>query len=312
VYLAPDDAKSDVILAGAVVVFGGAARAFVSSLGFYPRQGIAAIALELVWIVALTALVPVLLARYRGDGLEAFGFGGGRVGGGGVGGGVDGGGAAFAGVLVALPVAIVGVAITAMVLGSPSRALLGQLGAPTTDALSAVVRLVGVLALSLGTLVVVGFLSVRGREGYPRSPEQSLTQLVRTIGIGAAGIALVLGLARSIGPGSPLVALLSALAGAAVVLLTDRLIPSGVTVPRSSVLTPVVVVVIANVVAAGGLFRGDLVSGLYLAGLGATTAVAIAALAQTRRGTWTAAPLVVAIHWWPTCLGPLPLSGGVC
>jgi hypothetical protein len=306
VYLAPDDAKSDVILVAAVIAFGGAARGFVVSLPLYPQQGALALVLDLVWIVVLTALVPVLLARYRGDGLAAFAL-------------EDGPGGVGTGLLLAAPVVGLGLLLGAWVLGDPTAMLLGQVGrtaAAGVVGVDVVVRLLGILALSIGTLVVVAFLAVRGREGFPRSPVTSLTALVRTIGMGAVGLALVLGLLRALGTTSPAiaagVAAASAVAGAGVVLLTDRLIPTGVEVPRAAVLAPVVVVLVASVLAAGGVFRGGLFSGLYTGALGATTTVAVAALAHTRRGAWVAAPAVLAVHWWPTCLAPLALAGGIC
>jgi hypothetical protein len=301
VYLAPDDAKSDVILVGAVVVFGEAARGFVAQLPLYPQRGVTAVALTLAWIVALTGLVPVLLARYRGDGAAAFGLTGGA-------------GGAAGGLLLALPVAVLGV-VLATSLGA-STALLGQWLTVTVTgaaAVDAVLGLLGWVLLTVGTLLVVAFLAVRGREGFPRSPETSLTALVRSLGMGAAAIALVLGLVRAaIGTTSLTIAVSSALAAAAVVLLADRLVPSGVVLPRTAVVAPVAVVAVANVFAAGGIFRGDLLGALYLVALATPTIVAVAALTQTRRGAWAALPLLAAVHWWPTCLAPLPLAGGLC
>jgi hypothetical protein len=303
VYLAPDDAKSDVILVGAVVVFGEAARGFVATLPLYPQRGIVALAVELAWIVALTGLVPVLLARYRGDGAAAFGLDQAPAG-------------TVPGLVIALPVGVLGVVLAVATPLATSTAVAGQwLRLPITGAVG-VDALLGLLvwaALSFGTLLVLSFLAVRGREGYPRSPEASLTALVRSLGMGAAGVALVVGLVLALtGATSITAAASSALAGAAVVLLADRMVPAGISLPRTAVLAPVVVVVVANVFAAGGLFRGDLLGALYVAAMSTPTIVAVAALAQTRRGAWAALPLVAAVYWWPTCLAPLPLAGGVC
>lgn len=306
-YLAPDDAKSDVFLVAAVLAFGGAARGFVSSLPLYPQRGVVALLLDLAWIVALTALVPVLLARYRGDGAAAFAFDADR-------------GALGPGLTVAAPVAALGVLLAVWVQGLPSAIWLGQVGTTpqgtTVGGLDLLVRLVQVVLLSLGTLLVVTFLAVRSRDGFPRSPTTSLTALLRTIGMGAAGLGLLLGLARAVGstrPGLSAGAVAaSALAGALVVLLADRLIPHGIEVPRTAVVAPVVVVLVASVLTAGGLLGGGLFAGLSNGALGVTTVVAVAALAQTRRGAWAAVPLLLAVHWWPTCLAPLPLAGGIC
>lgn len=302
-YLAPDDAKSDVILVGAVVVFGEAARGFVASLPLYPQRGLAALVLALAWMVALTGLVPVLLASYRGDRGAAFGL-------------ASAAGGAAAGLLLAVPVAVLGAVLAFTTPFGGQGAVLGQWLTMSVTLVAGIDAVLGLLAwtiLTIGTLLVVSFLGVRGREGYPRSPETSLTALVRSLGMGAAGIALVLGLVRAVTGATTLaVAVTSALAGAAVVLLADRLIPSGVVLPRTAVVAPVVVIAVANLFAAGGLFRGDLLGALYLAAMATPTIVAVAALAQTRRGAWAALPLVAAVHWWPTCLAPLPMAGGLC
>jgi hypothetical protein len=300
VYLAPDDAKSDVILAGVVVVFGGAIRGFVSSLPLYPQRGLLLVALDLLWIIALTGLVPILLARYRGDGAQAFGLTG-------------QGGAVGGGLVLALPVIVLGVVTSLRLQRDPLSALLGRVGAvATADPLDVVIQVVAVLLLASGVLVLIGFLATRGRDGFPRSPEASLTQLLRTIGMGSAAVALVLGLLRAFGPGDPIAVVLNVAALVAVLLLADRLVPAQISLPRATVLAPVVVVVVAQVFAAGGLFRGDLLTALYLGALGGGVAVALAVLSQTRVGIGAGAATAVAIHWWPTCLSPVPFATGVC
>ncbi|MEX0592549.1 MAG: hypothetical protein WD152_03675, partial [Nitriliruptoraceae bacterium] len=62
-----DDAKTDIVLAGAAAIFGGTIRGFVSQVPGYPRSGMAAVIVEVAWLIAVTALVPLMLARYRGD-----------------------------------------------------------------------------------------------------------------------------------------------------------------------------------------------------------------------------------------------------
>jgi hypothetical protein len=296
VYISPDDAKTDVILAAAVTVLGLTLRGFLGSLPLYPRSGLAAAVLDLIWIVALTLAVPILLARYRQDGADAFGFSGtGR--------------AIGSGFLLAVPVLLAGVGLQALVFGMSPSPIFGRLAGPLAAASPAGLGLsLGRVALlSLGTLVLVGFLAVRSREGFPRSPDTSLTQLVRTIGLGAVGVAAVGGLLRGLTGGSVLVAIANAATLAAILLLTDRLVPTGLSVPRTTVVAPVVVVVVGNVFATGGLFRGDLLTGLTVGALATGVTVAIASLAQTRHGALAAAPLVVAVHFWPTCLSPLVL-----
>lgn len=300
VYISPDDAKTDVILAAAVAVLGVSLRAFVVQLPLYPAPGLIGALLDLAWIVAITALVPWLLARYRGDGLAAFG--------------ITGSGGVAAGVLVAVPVAVLGVLVQVLY-GSAAGVLLGRVAAPagaTIDVVDVAIGVARVALLSLGAIVLVGFLTVRAREAFPRSPDTHLTQLLRTAGLGAMAVAAVGGLLGSIGRGPALLALLNVLALVAVVLLADRLVPAGITVPRTTVIVPVVVVVVGKVFATGGLFFGDLIGGLTTGALALGVTLAIAGLSQTRRGTAAAIPVVIAVHWWPTCLSPVVLAGGLC
>jgi hypothetical protein len=314
VYLSPDDAKTDVILAAAAAVFGLTLRGFVASLPLYPRTGLAGAVLELIWVFVLTALVPILLARYRKDGAAAFGFTGGgggrRIGPGG--GAIGPGGGIGRGVVLAVPAVLVGAGLQALNPIGGLGALLGRLAGPVAagSAVELAYAIGQVALLSLGALVLVGFVATRSRDGFPRSPETSLTQLIRTIGLGAVGVAFVGGLLRTLtGGGSLVFALGNVLALAAILLLTDRMVPTGLSVPRTAVAAPVVVVLVAQVFAAGGLFRGDLLFSLTAAALAAGVTIAIASLAQTRDGVIVAVPLVIAVHYWPTCLSPLVLAG---
>lgn len=311
VFIEADDAKTDVILAAAVAVIGPSLVGFVSRLPLLPRTGALGVLVDIIWLAAVTLLVPVLLARYRGDGIAAFGF---RS---------QGGHLAVAGtpgattstVLLVLPVAVVGVGTVVLVGGGPVAAVLGSVGLSLEG--GADLGQVGMLALrvavlTIGAVVLVGFLSVRSRDGFPRSPDTSLTELVRTFGLGATAAALLTGLVR-VATGGPLLALaLHLLALVAVLLLVDRLVPAGVSVPRTTVVAPLVLVVVIQTFAAGGLLGGGLLTGLHRGALAAGVTIAIAATAATRRGVVVAVPMVLAVHWWPTCLSPLPGAGGLC
>lgn len=291
-YLSPDDAKTDVILVAAVSVLGPSLRAFTG--GFGPAGGILGTIVDLLWIVALTALVPVLLARYRGDGVAAFGWRGARE--------------AFGpGLILALPAVGVGL-VTVWAAGLPA---LGRLGAP--DPLSLGLQVLVVALLTLGSLALAAFLAVRAREGFPRSPELPLTQLVRTAGVVLVIAAGAGGVLRGLTGGSIAISLASALAVAVLVFLTDRMLPAASTmVPRAAIIAPLVVVVVSNVYARGGLFRGDLLGGLTAGALAGATTLVIAVFALTRRGSGVALTLALAVHVWPTCLSPVTVSGGIC
>lgn len=305
-YLAPDDAKTDVILAAATAVLGVTLRGFVTTLPFYPRPGLATALLDLAWVVVLTALVPVLLARHRGDGAAGFGFTGASV-----------ATSVRDGLLLALPAAVIGLGGPLLIGSPPGEALLGRIAArsPVTACFDLLCGVGWVVLAAGGVLILYGFLAVRARDGFPRSPDLALTQLTRTVGLGAVGVAAVAGLMRSLIQWSGtafLLVVLNVLGLAAIMLLVDRLAPARLLVPRTTVVAPLIVLVVANVFAAGGLFRGDLLGALYTAALGAGVVLAIAVLAQTRRGIALAIPLVLVVHWLPTCYSPLTFARGLC
>jgi hypothetical protein len=306
VYVSAEDSRSDVILAAATTLFGWFAVSILAQLPFYPRRGLVGLVLQVVWVFVLTGLVPWLLARYRGDGLAAFGLDGPRS-------------AWRAGLVLAAPVVALGV-LREVVLGrelgpgTVAGAVLGRIGGARGPSpalvdgpaltLDAVFQALLFVALTAGAILLVPFLAVRGREAF-RPTDVSLTELLRTFGMGAAAVALVLGLVRSLVAAPPLTVLLQVVALGAIVLLADRLVPVGPTTTRTAVLTPVIVVVVAHVLAAGGIFRGDLLTGLYTGALGAGTAAVVAVLVVSRTRAWAVVPLLVALHWWPSCLSPL-------
>lgn len=304
-HLSPDDARTDVILVAAAAVLGLTLRSFVVSLPLYPAPGLVSSVLDLGWIVAMTALVPTLLARHRGDGAAAFGIGGPDAG------GPGGRGALAGGLALAIPAVALGVAARAVDGGTAAGLLLGRAGLGGGPA-ELVVSVAAIGLFALGSLTLVGFLAVRSRDAFPRSPTQSVTASVRTIGLGAVAVAAVTGTLQALGRGSFALLGLHLVALAAVLLLADRLVPVGLTAPRAAVAGPLTVVTVAYVFAGGGMFGGDLIGALYRSGLAAGVTLAVAALAQTRRGTLAAVPLLVAVHWWPTCLSPLAFTGGSC
>ena len=313
-FIDADDAKTDVILATAVAVIGPTLVGFVSQLPFLPRTGVLGSALNLVWLGLMTLLAPLWLARYRGDGAAAFGLRDTatplRVVG-----AADTSNGATSAVLLAVPAALAG-GLSLWVLGWPIGAIaLGRIGMSLRGGaeIGVLVLTTGwVVLLSAGTLVLVGFLSVRSRVGFPRSPDTDLTELVRTFGLGAVAAALLTGMVRIVTGGPVVLLALNLVALIAILLLTDRLVPPGIRVPRTTVVAPLVLVVVLQTFSAGGLFGGGLLLGLHRGALAAGVVVAISALAATRRGSGAALGLVVAVHWWPTCLSPLPQAAGLC
>ncbi len=275
-----DEARSDIALAIAAAVFG---RLLLGSLR--GGSGVTGVVLDAGVVLLLTAAVPLLLARTRGDGPRAFGLGGP----GGVG----------PGLVLAVPVAAAGMIAMATVRAGAPGMLLGRLS-------GSALQLVPVLSLSLGAFALYVFIALRGADAFPRSPLWTLTRLLRTFGIAAAGIALVSGLLR-VPLGASLPRTLSN-AGALVVLvlLADRLVPSGRSVPRLAVIVPAALALYLHVTAFG------LLAGLQAGALAAGVVSVIATVALAGRGTSVLVPMVLAVHIWPTCLSPLALVRGLC
>jgi hypothetical protein len=298
-YLDTDDARTDVILAAVTAVLGVRLRAFVQSQGGYPSPGTLTDAvLELVWIVALTALVPVLLARYRGDGLAAFGFRGTPR-------------AWLTGLALAVPAIVVGVAGQLLAGLDP---LLGRVALPVTGVpgMDVALGLARVAAFSLGALALYGFLGSRAEAAFPRSPDVAGRQLLRTAGLVLVAVAAVGGLLRAIGPGTLTGALLTTVGLLALLLVADRVLDLPRALPRAVAITPLVVVLVGQIFGSGGIFFGDLLGALTFTAISGGAALVIALSGADRRGTALVVPLAVAVHWWPTCLSPLLIAQGLC
>lgn len=308
-YLSPEDARSDVILAGAATVFGPVLLSMLLTAPGVPTRGTAGeVVLLLAWL-ALSALVPFLLARYRQDIPGAFGMGG-------------GGALSGPALLLAVPAAALGATRALLLDGSALTGALGRIGQPllgspvvgatAPDVVGAVLAALRVGVLTVGALLLVTFLTVRGRDAF-RADERDATELLRTFGAGAIAVAAVAGVLTALGGGTSFATLgLNLLGAAALLLVADRAVPVRAVVTRPAVLTPVVLVVVAHVFAGGGLFRGGLVVGLYTGGLAALTTVVVAVTAERGRRAAVVVPLLLAVHWWPTCLSPLALSSAGC
>lgn len=293
--LSSEDAQTDVILAAATVIFGVNLRAFITSFAWYPQAATQRRFLDLLWVMAVTAVVPLLLARYRKDKRAAFGVRGAGI---------------FLEPMLLIP-AVGVVAVTFLLLPGILTTPQAVFGRATT-----VVGLLETLALGLGAFLLITFLSVRANVAYPRSPQMPLKQLVRTTLVIAIAVTLVFGLLRALGPrptGTTAVfALIYTVTLLLLLWLTDRAIPFGATVSRATMLAPVLVVVAAHLFSTGGLFRGDLLTGGYLAAIATGPTLLLACRSHLPRGSVAVLPFMLAIHLWPTCLSPLALPSGYC
>jgi hypothetical protein len=289
-----DTARSDLALTIAALLIGPALLAPLGSGG-----GVAGAVGTAVVLLTVTAVVPILLGRSRGDLPEALALRGGpRSGWPGAAAAGPWAVALGRGLPLAVPAALAGAFAMRSAGATTSAAALGRLSGSLLPALP-------VLAAGTGTAVLITFLAVRARAAAVRSPDWSLHRLVRTVGTGAAVVALVTGLIRAPSGASAARTAVHAAALLVTVLLADRLVGAG-RVPRLAVLLPAVVVAWSHLSAAG------LVAGLHAAALGAGTATVMATVALGPHGIRAVVPLALAVHLWPTCLSPLARVGGLC
>jgi hypothetical protein len=283
-WMSSEDARSDFVLAAAVFLLGGLVSEFIARLPGYP-EGRLALALAIGWVFALSGLVPLLLARYRGHGLGAFGLSGDRS------------GVPF-GVIIALPIVAVGV-LTRWTNGvALPDAALGSLDVVLDPGdLGTLLLAIGfIVAPFLGMLLLYPFLTVRARDGFARNV-LSLVEALRTFGMGAVAASLVFGMLNAIRPEyRPGGVLWTVLGLAIAVLLTDRAVVGGMETTRATILAPMTIAAAAQFLAFGGIFGNrDLLQSLYEASLAAGAAVIIATLVETRARAWAVVPVVLAL-----------------
>lgn len=284
-----DEARSDVALTVAMLVFG---PLLLGSLR--GGSGLTGVLLDVAVVLALTTLVPVLLARSRAGRTGAaatLGFRVARA--------SSRSAEVAAGLPATVPVALAGGIAMLTAGASTGGALLGRLsGAP--------MQVVQITALAVGGLVLPVFLARRGAEAFPRSPEWSLRRLTRTLGVGATALALVAGLVRVPSGANPVRVVVNAAALAILLLIVDRMLIDQRAVPRLALLLPAGLALYLHVSAFG------LGVGLQAGALAAGTTVVMGVVALSARGSWPLVPLTLALHIWPTCLSPLALARGLC
>jgi hypothetical protein len=285
-----DEARSDLALALAALVFGplllGSLRGGSGLLGILADAGV---------VLALTALVPVLLARSRGDLAHAFAVRG-----------ADGARTDHpstppgrTGSLLAVPIAVGGTLVMLTAGVDPLGALLGRLS-------GSLLQVVPIAALSVGAFAIVVFVTTRARDAAMRSPLWTLRRLVRTLGMGAVAVGLVTGLLRVPLGASGVRVVVNALALACLVLIADRMVGPSASAPRLAVMLPAGLFLYLHITTFG------LSIGIQAGALGGGVAVVMAVIALSRHGAAPLIPLSIALHLWPTCLSPLALTRGLC
>lgn len=283
----PEEARSDFILAAAVTLFGPLIVSVLQNVLPGLFVGTFGNLLGLALFFAYTGLVPLLLARYRDQGIEAFGLDTGREGIG-------------PGVLVALPIVVIAIGLQLALSGNVLDAFLGILSGLLVGPVEALLTLLRAAVLAAAIVILYAFLTTKARDGFARN-EVPLLEMLRTFGIAAAAGGFVAGLLLLVRGGSFLRVLLDAGTLAVVVLVADRFVDPASRTSRATILAPAIVALIIKV----ELFGGNFLLSLRGALLGAGLVIVAAVLIETRRYAWAAVPVLVATVLWPTPLIPV-------
>jgi hypothetical protein len=302
-WMSTEDARSDFVLAAAAVAFGGLVVQLLRSLPLYPSGAFGDL-LDVGWVLLVAAGPAYGLVRHRRQGLAGYGYTEQRD--------------LAAGVTLALPIVAVGF-LRALPIGGPTGALFGNLGLalrtptvgePVFGVLDVLYVVALVLAVAVAGAVLFPFLTTRSRDGF-RQTDLPLVEGLRTYGMGAAGVAFVLGLLVSITEAFTLLGLaLNVLGLVALVLLTDRLVLTTDRTTRATLLAPAIVAVVLQVLAFGGFFGGNILFGLFRGAFAGGFVIVLATLVETRRHAWAVVPVVLATALYPTCMfAPVGIAG---
>lgn len=287
-YADVEEARSDFVLAAAMAIFGPLIYFFLVRL--LPLGGLGALAgfVHAALVFAVMGLVPFLLARYRGEGAIAFGLDGpSREG-------------IIAGVVVALPVVALGILILWSQYGARPSILLGIIPNALGGPVETLVSLVGLTALFAGALLLYTFLAAKARNAFAQNEIRQLEGL-RTFGLAAAGLAVIIGLLVAAQGRIGLTRLLvDPLVLGAMVLLTDRLLQPNAITTRATVLAPAIVALVVQV----ELFGGQFLLTLRHALLGAGLVIVMTMLIETKRYAWAVVPVLLAVTLYPSPLRP--------
>lgn len=283
-----EEALSDFVLAAAAAIFGPWVVLFlVRLIPAFRSFNVGVQVLQVALVFVFTGVVPLLLARYRGENRAAFGLDVSREG-------------LLPGVVAAVPVMLGGFLVQwAHAPAAPGRAVLGVFQFALGGPLEAFLTLLTVAAVALGGILLYPFLTVKGRSAFER---REVTQLeaLRTYGLAAAASSVVIGLLvvvqRRV---SLLEVVIDGVVLAAVVLLADRLVPPQVTTSQWAVLAP------AGIALALRLVTGFSVAGLRSGLLAGGFVLVVAVLVESRRGAWAVVPLFVAVAIWGVDLRPI-------
>jgi hypothetical protein len=264
-YTSPDEARSDLFLAGAVFLLGPIIVDLLLSIIPLRRLPGAGTVLDIALPLVFTVLVPYLLIRYRNESLRSYGLG-------------PSPGALGLGVLLGAPVVVAAVVATVV-----EGDALGDALPVLFLADGAVVLTLARLASWLGLAGLAVYGTVKARDAFRGDPQTLRTTAVE-IGRVVAGVSVVatvlLALALDISLGLLLLPL--GVAGAVVLAVRSLRGPSSTT--RPTLLTPVVLLALGPFALSFDAFR--FVTGLWLAALLAGIGLAMGMLMTARRSAY--------------------------
>lgn len=268
-YTSPDEARSDLLLSAGIYLFGPLVLDIVFQYVPLLRVPVVGPVLRIVVALATTALVPLLLIRYRRESLASYGVTARRQ------------GDLLVGVGVAVPLLVAG-ALGVLGLG-PLLLPLVLVAAPPTVELAVLVaeRLVRWLGLAF----LAAYAAVKARDGF-RSERMSLDRGVQWIGrplaIAAAVLTPLLLLTGGVGVGA--VVVLPVAAGLTLLLALRS--AGRATTTKAVLLTPTVLLALRAFTLTTS--SRDLLASLWLTAVTATIGLAIGLIQESRDGALAA------------------------
>lgn len=287
-YVSPEDARSDLLLAGAVFIFGPIVLTLLLTIVPLTRLPGVGEVMSILTPVLLTIAVPVALVRYRGESWADFGLAPGRAGLG-------------AGAVLAAPIVLASL-LSATVSGNP----LGGLPVVTlpTLGLDGVLTLTARVVTWFGLALLATYVATKAREAF-RSDVTTVPEGMARIGRVVAIVAGAAALLRFATSGT--IASLLLPAGVAV---TVYLVWRGVNRPTATglavLLAPTVLLALGSFFISFSLTR--LIEGAWTGALVAALGLAMAGTKESRGNAWPAVALAVVVALATTVPAPLRLG----
>ncbi len=287
-YVSPEDARSDLLLAGAVFIFGPIALTLLLTIVPLTRLPGVGQTMSILTPVLLTIAVPVALVRYRGESWADFGLGAGRAG---------------LGAGAALAVPIVVASLLSATAGGNLFAGLPVVTLPTLG-LNGVISLVARVVTWFGLALLATYVATKARDAF-RSDFSTVPEGMARIGRIVAIVAGAAALLRFATTGA-----VSSLVLPAGVAVTVYLVWRGVSRPTSTglaaLLAPTVLLALGSFFISFSAAR--LIEGAWTGALVAALGLAMAGIKESRGGAWPAVGLALVVALATTVPAPLRLG----